>query len=335
MPSNILLQYGVVIQHAVSDLFYWAETVCCCYGTRSAHLKEFTCRFFLEPKCHVAGVGRVAPEVTYMRSCVLPDRALKLHRARFPRVDLPDLQVQRCSDADPNHATRCLPVLKGNPIIYTPLVATRCRNNTTSRELVPVDDVVHWCVQEAIRKLVKSSDMGDVDKFQAWSSVERSFAEDKDAVLASARVAVFHRCQLENMLVSSELSSKTLEREGKSEASSYCLVRLDEQADTMVPCFVRYFVLMQWHAAAVISRMAVVCPVEYKTDEDECAAFGQTVFRFDRKDLQTENDILVPVVSIIRPMILIKTPKGGVRFMWRLVQFEGKLLGSFDHSEYS
>jgi hypothetical protein len=245
-------------------------------------------------------------------------------------------RLRSTTNADPNHATGSLPVLKGDPIIYTPQVATRCRNRTSSRDLVPLDDVIAWCTEEAVSNLHKASASDDDDNFRAWATVEVAVAEDKDAVLASAGVAVFHRCQLDNMLVSSQLSSKTLWREGKSEASSYCLVRRDDESGTLVPCFVRYFVLMQWHVPAVVSRMAVVCPVDYGTDEEECAAFGQTVFRFDRKvDLRPERDMLVPVSSIMRPMILIKTPTGSVRCMWRLVQFEGKLLGSFDQSEYS
>jgi hypothetical protein len=293
-----------------------------------------TYRFFLEPKCLVAGVGRVKPEVTYMKACIIPDRQLRLHRARFPRVEVEEKRVTTGANADPNHSAGCFPYLHGAPIRYTPLVAQRCRNNRSTRDLVPIDHVVDWCIEEALRSLAFCAD----DQFGAWRAVEAVAREERDSILACARVVVFHRCQLCTMLVSSQLSSKTLAREGKSEASSYCLVNTAPEgamSEVLEPCFVRYFVMMAWNVPGTISRMAVVCPITFRTVADECEAFGQTVFRFDpRVDLNPDKDVLLPVSNIVRPLILVKTPQESARCMWRLVQFQGKLLGTFSVSTF-
>jgi hypothetical protein len=292
-----------------------------------------TCRFFLEPKCLVAGVGRVAPEVTYIKACILPDRALMIHQARCPRVQRSERKVRRAESADPYHAVGRLPILKGEAITYTPLVATRCRNKTSSRTLVPLDDVIQWAIEEVMNNLAGCPDK----QLDAWKQVEEAIREDHDKVLSCARVAIFHRCQLHKMLVSSELSSRSLEREGKSEASSYCLVRtVDELGNSQLkPCLISYFILMDWNLALPTSRTAVVSPIGYRTDEEECHAFGQTVFRFDPfVDVQRDEQEQVPVSSLVRPFILIKTPHGSNRCMWRLVQFQGKLLGNFEQCDF-
>jgi hypothetical protein len=39
------------------------------------------------PKLFVAGLGRVKPEVTYMKMCIVLGKALALHRALYPNVD--------------------------------------------------------------------------------------------------------------------------------------------------------------------------------------------------------------------------------------------------------
>jgi hypothetical protein len=282
----------------------------------------------------VAGVGRVKPEVTYINACILPDRQLRLHKARFPRVEVQEKRITRGVNADPNHSAGRCPFLKGAPIPYTTKVATRCRNSRSTRDLVPLDSVVDWCVEELLRCLAFCPD----NQLDAWRAIDAAIAENKDLVLACARVVVFHRCQLCTMLVSSQLSSKCLAKEGKSEASSYCLVNTAPETalqSVLEPCCVRYFVMMAWQAPGTISRMAVVCPIAFRIDADECDAFGQTVFRFDPKvDMQAERDVMIPVSSIVRPLILIKTPQRTARCMWRLVQFQGKLLGSFSQSEF-
>jgi hypothetical protein len=279
-------------------------------------------------------VGRVKPEVSYINACIIPDRQLRIHKARYPRVEMQEKRIIRGVNADPNHSVGQFPFLKGAPIPYTTQVAARCRNNRSSRDLVPLDSVVGWCIEEVLRSLAFCPD----NMLHAWKAVEAAISENKDSVLACARVVMFHRCQLSTMLVSSQLSSKCLRREGKSEASSYCLVNTAEESTphaVLEPCLVRYFLMMDWYVPGTISRMAVVCPIAFRTDADECEAFGQSVFRFDpRVDLPLEGNVLIPVCRIVRPLILIKTPHSTARCMWRLVQFQGKLLGSFSQSDF-
>jgi hypothetical protein len=270
-----------------------------------------------------------------MNACIIPDRQVRLHKARFPRVEVQENLIIRGVNADPNHSAGRVPFLKGAPIPYTPKVATRCRNKRSSRDLVQLDSVVDWCVEEALRRLAYCPD----NQLDAWRAIEAAIAGNKDSVLACARVVVFHRCQLDTMLVSSQLSSKCLSRVGKSEASSYCLVNTAPETalqSVLEPCCVRYFAMMAWQLPGTISRIAVACPIAFRTDADECDAFGQTVFRFDPQvDMQPERNAMIPVSRIVRPLILIKTPNNTARCMWRLVQFQGKLLGSFNQSEFS
>jgi hypothetical protein len=290
------------------------------------------CRFFLEPKCLVAGVGRVVPEITYMKSCTLLDRALKLYRARIPGIDAEPKALRLGQNADPMHALDKRPYLKGPPVSYTERVAKRCRNKTSSRK-IPVDDVIEWCVQVLVSHLT-DPDCPD-EESHMWAENEATVAEDKARMLSCAKVAVFHRCQMPNFLVSSELSSQTLAREGKSEASSYCLAYATSSTGVrqLVPCFVKYFVLMEWGLST--SRMAAALPIPFVTDDAESESFGQTVFRFDKNvDLDAAELQAIPVDDIVRPFILVKTPPNSPRCMWRLLQFQGKLLGSFDESEY-
>jgi hypothetical protein len=46
----------------------------------------YSCRFFLEPKGHCAGVGKKPAEITWMKSCIMLDRALRAHEARYPEA---------------------------------------------------------------------------------------------------------------------------------------------------------------------------------------------------------------------------------------------------------
>jgi hypothetical protein len=268
-----------------------------------------------------------------MEKCILLDRALKLHRARHPQRH--EAEFGPLGDkSDPNHAPDIRPYLKGAPSEYTELIAARCDNKTSSRDyIVPVAEVVWYCTQQLLEALAYCDD----DVMGIWQQREAEIARSPRAVLSLARVAVFHRCQMLNFLVSSELSSRTLAREGKSEAGSYCIVQTRDELgrNKLEPAFVRYFIMINWHHGGPNQRVAVVCPIPYGTDDDECAAFGQTVFRFDRStDLQAGADIMVPVENVRRPLILIKTPAYSQRCMWRLIQFQGKLLGTFDQSDY-
>ncbi|NJR41268.1 MAG: hypothetical protein HC767_00060 [Akkermansiaceae bacterium] len=237
-----------------------------------------------------------------------------------------------CNDlADPHHALGKRPHLKGLPIAYTQRVEKRCRNGT-SRRAVPVSQVVDGCIN-VITDALHDCPQEDLAK---WTAMMNTVFEDRGQVLTCARVAVFHRCMMHNFLVSSRLSSGTLAREGKSEASSYCLAHLTNRDGAKVtgPCFVKYFVLMEWGGGLPTSRVAAVCPVTFDTRDEERGAFGQTVFRFD-PTVGRQSDIeFIHVDDIIRPFILIKPQADPGRCMWRLVQFQGKLLGSFDEEDY-
>ena len=141
---------------------------------------------------------------------------------------------------------------------------------------------------------------------------------------------------MHNYLMSSELTSRILAKEGKSEAGSYCLVRRYDASDQeLQPMIIRYFILIDWHNTSRVDRIAVAGPIPVQTQEEESFAFGQTVFRFHRNvDMNPDNDVWIPVERICRPLILIKTPSSSYRCMWRLVQFQGKLLGTFAESDF-
>ncbi len=267
-----------------------------------------------------------------MKKCSLLDRALKLHRARYPHLE--GAEVAPLGEThDPNKARDIRPYLKGAPCEYTELIATRCDNKTSSRDdVLPVSEVVRYCTQQLLDALAYC----DVDDLSTWQQREAQVAQNPRSVLSLARVAVYHQCQMHTFLLSSELSCRILARERKSEAGSYCMVLIPhELGEKVEPAFVRCFILIDWHHGGPTHRVAIVCPVPYVTDEEECSAFGQAVFRFDRRvDLQSDLDIMVPVQDIRRPLILIKTPTGSHRCMWRLVQFQGKLLGGFDQLDY-
>lgn len=296
------------------------------------------CRFFLEPKCLVAGVGRVAPELTYMKSCTLLDRALKLFRAQFPSAAKIVEKKATGDDSDPHHALDKRPYLKGDATKYSERVAKRCRNSTSVRS-TPVSEIVDRCCEELTSKL---HDCPQVE-LERWVQIYNRCALESEhddsnrlEVLSCARVVVFHRCVMPDFLVSSEKSSGILTTEGKSEASSYCLAYLTSDAGVkeLQPCFVKYFILMEWGQGLPTSRTAVVCPISYQTQDAEGDVFGQTVFRFDKTQGISKDAKVIAVEDIVRPFILVKTPAASARCMWRLVQFQGKLLGSFDDEVY-
>lgn len=291
-------------------------------------------RFFLEAKCLVAGVGRVKPEVTYLKSCVLLDRTLKLYAARFPSAGGLQKDAGICS-LDPHQTADRRPYLKGAPIKYTERIAKKCFKFPHLREDAPVQHVVQWCVQ-ALHLAFNDPTVSEEDG-PLWQSLLLHTQNDSGKVLSCCtEVAVVHRCQMPTFLMSSELSCKKLAVEGLSEASSYCLSYITGADGTrLVPCFVKYFVFMQWMLGLPASRMAVVIQVPFDTGHEDTEGFGQTVFRFDKGDFGKVKPQLIPVTDIVRPLILIKTPSGSRdKCMWRLVQYQGKLLGTFDESDY-
>lgn len=101
-----------------------------------------------------------------------------------------------------------------------------------------------------------------------------------------------------------------------------------------MPAFVRYFMLVQWmNEEQTVDRLAKVnIPNMSQQNEGEVEkdnlAFGSKVYRFDPgTDIHEDNDRWIDVSDIVRPVILIKSKPP--RPVWRLVQFQGKLLGSF------
>lgn len=268
-----------------------------------------------------------------MKSCILLDRSLNLYRAMHPEIEAQQTVKTSGKRNDPNMATGVRPYLAGYPILYSERVATMAANGTLQRTHVSVADVVRWCVQTMARSLEDPE--CPHDQFRSWAAIFAYCAEDDSKVLAMGKMVVLHRLQMPSFLVSSELSCKRLLREGNSEASSYCLAHIpqDTGEKQLLPCHVKYFILMEWQLSLPTNRMAVVCPIPLNTSEEEGDAFGQTVFRFDKSQLPKIDPVLIPVQDIVRPCILIKTPPRSPRCMWRLVQFQGKLLGSFEQRD--
>lgn len=283
----------------------------------------------------------MAPEITYMKACILPDRALELYRAKYPHIE-EEMRGKRLGPhADPNHILAQIPCLLGEPIVYTERVAKMCINGTAERKNAPVDEVVGFCVK-VLTGIVNNPDPDwPADVLERWATHAAAVEEDRVQVLGCAKVAVFHRCRLSTFLVSSGLTLQVNKAVGKSEASSYCLAHTvgEEGARKIGPCFVKYVVLMRWGLGLCINRMAVVCPVPFKTKVEEVQAFGQIVFRFDKAEFDRKksfiaNTQIIPVEDLIRPFILIRPPDDPNMCMWRLVQFQGKLLGTFEEDDF-
>jgi hypothetical protein len=117
---------------------------------------------------------------------------------------------------------------------------------------VHLDTVVDLCVSEALRCLAYCPD----NQLDAWRAIEAASAGNRDSVLACARFVVFHRCQLDTMLVSSELPSKCLNEVRKSKTSSYCLVNTAPETSLqsgLEPCCVRYYTTIAWQLPGTIS----------------------------------------------------------------------------------
>jgi hypothetical protein len=108
---------------------------------------SYSCRFFLEPKGHCAGVGKKAAEITWMKSCTMLDRALCAHVARYPEAGKHFNRMRKRpigQHSDPNTRVSKRPCLVGvGPgVHYTQRVAHRVQRGTSTREHVPVEDVI-------------------------------------------------------------------------------------------------------------------------------------------------------------------------------------------------
>jgi hypothetical protein len=295
------------------------------------------CRFFLEPKNHVAGVGRDSPHITWMKSCVVLDRALSLHKAVNPDWDVRRQRWKRTrmpgENADPHAGSSKRPCLAGAGQHYTQQVAGMCARGSSERR-VPVKELVAGCNQ-----LLHMHARGQQDAVW-WLDAIRQVGDDHIKMLDYCKPVIFHRCRLQKFLVSSALSVQVLARQGKSEASSYCLVNIttDEGEYAEVPAFVSYFMLVQWtDASATVDRVARVNIIDLsEQNQDECAkdnrAFGSRVFRFDpTTDIKPQHDRWIDVSDILRPFMLIKSKPPFP--LWRLVQYEDSLLGGATGAE--
>jgi hypothetical protein len=275
----------------------------------------------------VAGLGRVTPEVTYMKMCVVLGKALALHRAVYPHIDVEQAKhrLHDAQGADPRAAEGSHPFLKGSAIPYTAVVAQRCMAGTSSRKDVSCNSVAEVCIQ-SLRAHV-AAEPGHA----TWAGLRDECASDTLVVLKYATTHVFRRCQFEYFLASSQLAVNLLSSKGKSEASSYRVLRDEDDQGyaTVCPALIQYIVMVQWHHLPEVERWAKVWKLPVVTDEIECESFGRTVFRADiSTELNSENEAVVPVSDILRPFILIKVPPESSRVMCRLVQFQGRLLGS-------
>jgi hypothetical protein len=161
-------------------------------------------------------------------------------------------------------------------------------------------------------------------------------AGDSSAVLAHCKAVALHRCRLAKFLASSALAVKVLAVEGKSEASAYCLVRSRDGwgGSTIVPVFVRFYLLVQWHDAShTTDRIARACFIETEESNQQGhldnASFCSHVWRCDPKTgMGPERDRWISVDDIMQPVILIKhKPDLSIS---KLVQFKGRLCGSHE-----
>lgn len=302
---------------------------CLLVGVLPSSIARFLCRFFLEPKWQVVGTGRVAPHVTWMKACCMMDRALLLMKARYAAfVHARERSRKRTpgEHADPNAGSNRRPRLEGTGQHYTKLVSDRCDRGTSERK-VPVQDVVSGCMY-----LLNSR----AEDACAWFlDVVAGVQGNSEQVFLHCKAVVFHRARLQHCLVSSALTLDAVTREGKSNASAYCLVSVPTgeagHPRAVVPAYIRYFLLVQWqdtnNSTDRLARVNIIDVLPQDADVD--AAFCSRVHRFDPgPGVRRERDRWVHVSDIVRPLILIKAKPPNC--VWRLVQFQGRLLGSFD-----
>jgi hypothetical protein len=157
-----------------------------------------------------------------MKSCTLLDRSLLSHDARFPDAGKHLARKRkrpRGQHSDPRTGTTECPCLVGvGPgVHYTKRVADRCKRGTSSRAHVPPGDVIEVCL-----KLLEVHMGSSIDAW--WKGVADGIQDDHSRILLHCKAVLLHRCRLSGFLMSSALSGKLPSMEGKSEASSYCLV---------------------------------------------------------------------------------------------------------------
>jgi hypothetical protein len=171
----------------------------------------------------------------------------------------------------------------------------------------------------------------DVEIWQTIATALQGEDADKLSILDCVTASVFNRCQFDTFLASSEIAVSRFERAGRSDAGSFCMLRiLERRTAKFVPVYIRHFVLLDWPSAGTVDRLARVNIIPYTTNDVECQCFGQTVFRFDRKvDIKPAHYKIVFVDDLVRPLILIKPVPGPDRCISRLIHFEGCLLGGF------
>jgi hypothetical protein len=266
-------------------------------------------------------LGLVAPDVTYITRCPTLDRGLLLWRAKYPHVDSVQYVKRLGAHTDPRSRTGDCPCLKGESIRYNKEIAIRCMNGTSRREEVSVEDVIG----HSVYALLAHSRRAPEQPF--WRTAVQSLrgSENLLKVFDLVTASVFKRCQFDKILTSSDLVLSSFAVVGRSEAGSYCMVKLQTGDQTrFVPAYIRYFLLLNWHGTDTMDRFVKVNRIQYRLDASECEAFGQQVFRFDPSvDVSSKNGDIVSVDSIVRPLILIKPVPGPSRCMSRLVQFEG------------
>jgi hypothetical protein len=272
-----------------------------------------------------------------MKSCTLLDMSLLSHEARFPDAGKHLARKRkrpRGQHSDPRTGTTECPCLVGvGPgVHYTKRVADCCKRGTSTRAHVPPGDVIEVCL-----KLLEVHMGSSTNAW--WKGVADGVQDDHTRILLQCKAVLLHRCRLSGFLMSSALSGKLLSMEGKSEASSYCLVRPQAGApgQPLVPAFVHFYLLVQWQdPESTIDRMARVCLIKEEDASGESilddAAFCSHVWRFDPGvGMGPERNRWIRVAQIERPVILIKRKQG--LSVSKLVQFEGRLCGSYDDNE--
>jgi hypothetical protein len=241
-----------------------------------------------------------------MKSCTVLDRGLLPHEAKYPDAGK-HLNRKRNRPlglhSDPRTGTDERPCLVGvGPgVHYTKLVADRCKRGTSSRAHVSSEVVIQCCMMLLQEHMANSTTAW-------WKEVSEGLVDENSSILLHCKAVLLHRCRTTKFLVSSALSRKVLSVEGKSDASSYCLVRTNgAQGRVAVPAFVHFFLLVQWQDPACrVDRVAKVCIIKEEEPSQESAlddaAFCSHVWRFDPDlGMGPERDRWIRVSQIVRP----------------------------------
>jgi hypothetical protein len=295
-----------------------------------------------------AGPPSATPDLSYILSRPLLDRALLRAQPVF-NLDASDIEHRQQKFgqwSDPARAEGRFPALQGSQ--------DRWNGNILKRQ-VKRDQNQHklanrrskgaprqWILLGACAAL-RILTMECPDGF--WKQLLLTVSNgEKEAVLDHVTAYMHSKCQFSTefsvFTISSHMATSSLRRKGRSYPSSFCMAKLQDlftvtagtgdinvEADNgLVPVYVMYFTRMEWHSGEMVgeglcahTRFAYVLLLPTKRE----VLHSHSIYVFEKNELKMDNTRfhrIVPIQSIVRPLIVDRSVEGSVT----LVPFEGK-----------